>query len=77
MANADRLTIMRRWTVRGAFFGAAVAALDLTGWRGPTYLPLEAPDAVFYNGGRVLGMVVGGAFLGLIAAFVRSLFLRR
>ena len=43
MATTDRLTIMRRWTARGAFFGVEATALDLTGWRGPTYLPLDVP----------------------------------
>ena len=74
--TTDRLTIMRRWTIRGAFFGAAVAALDLTGWRGPAYLPLEAPDAVPHNIGLAAGMVVGGAVLGLLASLVRVLFVR-
>ena len=77
MATAHRLTILRRWTARGGFFGAAVAALDFTGWRGPVFLPLEAQDAVLYNGGLILGMVIGGAVLGLLASLVRVLFVRQ
>jgi len=45
--------------------------VDMTGWRGPLYLPWEG-SAAASNVGQIVGSVIGGVLLFLIAALVRQ-----
>lgn len=70
------LTRLKRWTRNGAVFGILMAILDLTGWRGEIYAPWDAPNGLATNVGYIVGAIVGGAFLFLLAAVVVNLFVR-
>lgn len=71
--NLDRL---KSWTRNGAVFGILMAIIELTEWRGQTYVPWDAPNGVATNVGYIVGAIVGGAFLFLLAAVVVNLFVR-
>jgi len=49
---------LERWSKNGAFFGVAVALLDLTGWRGDVYSGSLVPSI-----GHFVGTIIGGAIL--------------
>jgi len=53
-----------------------MAILDLTGWRGQTYFPWDDSNGLAMNIAYIVGAIVGGAFLFLLAAVVLNLFAR-
>jgi hypothetical protein len=70
------LSRLKSWTRNGAIFGVLMLILDLTGWRGQTFVPWDAPNGVATNVGYIVGGIVGGAFIFLLAAVVVNLFVR-
>lgn len=76
--DSGGLLRLRRWARNGAIFGMAMAAIDamFPTWRGhTTYVPWTYPDGVAANMGHLVGAVMGGAFLFLLAALVVNLVL--
>jgi hypothetical protein len=60
---------LERWPKYGALFGAAIAILDLTGWRGDVY-----SGSLINSIGYSVGSIMGGAILfGLAALFAIGL----
>lgn len=61
-------------TIKLAAIGAIVGVLYVW-WK--TKLPWSTPDLIYYNGGRLLGGLIGGAILFAAVSAVRNLFARK
>ena len=64
---------LKNWSRNGAIFGLVVALLDMTGWRGSLYAPWSDPNGPIMNALQMLGSIIGGAFMFLLAAFIVNL----
>jgi len=71
--KSTNLSRLKKWARNGAVLGLIVTLLDLTGWRGQKFLDWGTQDGALENIGMILGSVIGGAFLFLIAAVVVNL----
>jgi hypothetical protein len=67
-------SIRKRWVKNGAIFGIIIFLIDQTGWRGNSIE--QRYGHAYYNLAIyvVIGNILGGAFLGFVAASIRRLF---